>query len=1224
MNEQRESKTLPFRDTLMCQSFTSVPKTYIRAADELLPLSHASRLASLPSLSPLPFSHRHPSLALTTGAGSASHPSRFSPLEPQRPPRAIPQSLTKSLPKRQGRMTTEKNLDELAPLGNEWEKSQPGTGICGKCVLCLLLNAVFVLALFLAFLIGHFASEAHLPLNNKTDNLTLNNLLLTSNNATIGKLNQTASTLQNQTEIKQKDLEFVKNIERTRQTIKDVYPPQLYDSESFFDSQSDQDFALLSPFNNDVHHSNTKLISRSDYPLVPLPRIALPRHYNVDLDLTEFYGVVDWPRIRGNLSILLEAFGNATDDELLFNAGTNIFIQRIRLYRQTEFGKVVVEIKSVKRHIEREFVRLILGERLSVGWYWLYIEFNTRICQSELEGTHCFPGPLLSSDPKESSSSLPSRQLATGFSTKFEPNFARTFFPGWDDPSIRSTFNLSVQHFSDTNILFNTSPLPNKQNVSTSNLIKLTRFETTPPMPLYLFAIATGPFKPIQVVTTKTNLSLNIWSNNQDLLTAHFVANFSPIMFDKLQEDFNVKYPLSKLDIFITPKYPVGGMENWGLIILHSDNVRISNSDKIDKLAEKYKIEKLITHELIHQWFGNLVSIWNWEELWLSEGFTSYFVFDFLNAHNHPQLTEHEYYLKLIELINQQSTDGRSSLIKLITNSKQLDRLFDSIQLYTKGAVVVKMLKDLVGPEVFRTSIARFLRENSFQSVDRRSLWTAFPTNADHGADTIRLKDVMETWLLNKGIPEVEVKRNYEDKSIKLEQQQADKNRHLIYLDDDKMGRMRLNKRFKRMWQMEEEEEEDEIKKDEDINGILHWMLDGLEENNTTSTSTATTTTTTTKEIKRRKENNNKNVHLTTKKRQLRAERKNSQNTICGQYLLVILLVLLSLKMGKYLDNFDQYLLANPHWVYSYRVNYDILNWRMIITQLNKNHLEIPSMSRIQLIVDSEYFLRESPHPHLFVQLLSYLSKEHELGVLLVGLDALHSFLELFSASEVFGSLIVHLLPVILQLDKQLVIAANEGTDPEVAALWLLNPLRLAKLYQLRCSANLGTCAEHKQVHKWLLYPTALTSDNYQQLTAICHHLFKHSDNSELNLLSNLLKQPQSIALHSVIRHLSSRCVQDEKLIKQAVLDIINTRNAIIYSNSLKNSYTLNYNKKFREIFWTLLSTQLNIQERQILFAVNTGKSDRMARNLLHSVHSLGELNLIERILLINGQINYD
>uniref|UniRef100_A0A1I8BKU2 Aminopeptidase n=1 Tax=Meloidogyne hapla TaxID=6305 RepID=A0A1I8BKU2_MELHA len=768
---QRES--LPFRDNLMCQSFTSVPKTYIRAADELIPLSHVNRLASLPSLSPLPFQCRH---SLTTGGvGSSSHPSRFSPLETQRPPRAIPQSLTKSLPKRQGRMTIEKNLDELAPLGNEWEKSQPGTGICGKCVLCLLLNAVFVLALFLAFLIGHFASEAHLHLNNK-------------------------------------------NIEKSRQTIKDIYPPQLYDSENIFDFKNEEDFALTKN-SNDIHHSTSKIFSRLDYSLVPLPRIVLPRHYNVDLDLTEFYGIVDWPRIKGNLSILLEAFGNSTDDELIFNAGTNIFIQRIRLYHQTEFGKVNVEIKSVKRQIEREFIRLILGKRLSVGWYWLYIEFNTRICQSEMEGTHCFPGPLLSSD---NSKEFSSRQLVTGFSTKFEPNFARTFFPGWDEPSIRSTFNLSVKHFSDANILFNTSPLPENNNSLNNQLIKITNFETTPPMPLYLFAIATGPFnKPIEVKTTKTNLSLNVWSNNQDLLTANFVANFSPIMFDKLQEDFNVKYPLSKLDIFITPKYPVGGMENWGLIILNSNNVHSSNIDstlpinedisskeekikeqnkqnliEIDKLSEKYKIEKLITHELIHQWFGNLVSIWDWEELWLSEGFTSYFVFDFLNSHNHPQLTEHEYYLKLIELINQQSTDGRSSLIKTITNSKQLDKIFDSLQLYTKGAVIVKMLKDLIGPQVFRTSITRFLRENAFQSIDRHSLWKAFPINADHGADTIRLKEVMESWLLNKGIPEVEVKRNYKDKSIKLEQQQADKNKHLIYLDENKF-RKKYEYKFK-------------------------------------------------------------------------------------------------------------------------------------------------------------------------------------------------------------------------------------------------------------------------------------------------------------------------------------------------------------------------------------------------------------------------------------------
>ena len=89
------------------------------------------------------------------------------------------------------------------------------------------------------------------------------------------------------------------------------------------------------------------------------------------LDLTEFYGIVEAPQVRGNLSILLEAFGNAsvTNDELVFHAATNIFIQRIRLFRQTDLGsKAGMEVKSVKRHAERELIRLVLAERLKAGW----------------------------------------------------------------------------------------------------------------------------------------------------------------------------------------------------------------------------------------------------------------------------------------------------------------------------------------------------------------------------------------------------------------------------------------------------------------------------------------------------------------------------------------------------------------------------------------------------------------------------------------------------------------------------------------------------------------------------------------------------------------------------------------------------------------------------------------------------------------------------------------
>uniref|UniRef100_A0A183CQ07 E3 ubiquitin-protein ligase n=1 Tax=Globodera pallida TaxID=36090 RepID=A0A183CQ07_GLOPA len=148
-------------------------------------------------------------------------------------------------------------------------------------------------------------------------------------------------------------------------------------------------------------------------------------------------------------------------------------------------------------------------------------------------------------------------------------------------------------------------------------------------------------------------------------------------------------------------------------------------------------------------------------------------------------------------------------------------------------------------------------------------------------------------------------------------------------------------------------------------------------------------------------------------------------------------------------------MLANPHWVYAFRVNYDVQNWRMLIAQLHKNHQELPTMSRMQLI--AIFIGKFGCH---FENQFSYLANEDDLGVLLVGLDALHALLELFSASDVFGPMLLHFVPVIRQFDRQLSLTAAPGTDPELAALWLLSPLRLAKLYQLRCAANLGTCAE--------------------------------------------------------------------------------------------------------------------------------------------------------------------
>lgn len=188
--------------------------------------------------------------------------------------------------------------------------------------------------------------------------------------------------------------------------------------------------------------------------------------------------------------------------------------------------------------------------RFSRSRYWLDMEFRTRICQSESmpEGVHCFPGsttPIMGEEERTARA----RQVIAGFATKFEPNLARTFLPGWDEPRFRSTFNISIRHFADARVLTNTAPLDNAQNHQTQptasassalSLVRTTNYATTPPMPLFLLAFAVGPFAPLEVRTNRGNVSLSVWCAPQDMLAAHFVANFSPVIFDRLQEDFGV------------------------------------------------------------------------------------------------------------------------------------------------------------------------------------------------------------------------------------------------------------------------------------------------------------------------------------------------------------------------------------------------------------------------------------------------------------------------------------------------------------------------------------------------------------------------------------------------------------------------------------------------------------------------------------------------------------
>ncbi|KAI1726189.1 peptidase family m1 domain-containing protein [Ditylenchus destructor] len=1277
----------------------------------------------------------------------------------------------------------------------------------GKCVLCLFINAIFIFGVFLAFLIGHWASssltESFLGNEKQTtntthivSNLTKANIISATNMSNSNShpsrhnpgwtpqmhdslaLNTNANTnfgfhnINNNISdsITAPLIQYMKaNAKHIRiPTIYEIYPPSIDEESSHYSSFIDGESLLQTvhrshitktPENSDGENTAIGLSGSTNQPLVPLPRNVLPSHYDIQLDFTEFSTK---EHIRGNVTITLESFGNATDDELVFHAASNIFIHRIRLR------------ESVKRHFQKDLVRVILNERLKRTWYNLEIEFRTKICQYELEGVHCIKATQLDKDNSTLIANI------VGFSTKFEPCFARTFMPSWDEPRVKTTFNVSIRHpasstslttnwamdTSSAVVLTNTPPLVNAVGIAMdedAEGTRTTRFATTPRMPIYLLAFAIGPWTPLELRTNR-NMPLTIWVDSEDVLAVHFAANFSPVMFDRVEEDFGLRYPLNKMDFVVVNNFPVGGMENFGLIVFHSDTILLSVAPSVssasedeqqnlavDRISEQYKIQKIITHEIVHQWFGNLVTMHDFEDLWLSEGFATYFVFDFLNE-EHPHLTEIEYYQRLIELLHIQSSTSPMPLIRPLNNLDEINEMFDGVHLYTKGAVIVKMIKDLVGAFDFRAAVTRFLKMFAFKSVDRNTLWSCFPTNADHGAEQEKLSDIFQSWLFNEGMPEVIVSRNYEDQSIRLTQRPADQNRYVIYLNDGSSGEnaadiggtkrkhqrkrdsqqdksSRSNSANVKVWHMDwdnftassmtspetaqigeqvfsQEKLLDSVTKSKPIDDITENFTSAISNLDTTSApfdeSYFTTFPSAPIFNSKRKPNEWNSGKRGSKRRRLNIQKpqhhhrawhsakyekktletpvkvpkggENSSNKVpvfsrpSGHYAETrdkdsstqiwlenaddegiggrsrqeraepwmssksqLWWIPFSYSFGntrstkgqtirqfwlkndtiRFVDvglSADQYFLANPHWIYPYKVNYDVDNWKMLITQLHKNHLEIPVMSRLQLLVDAETYLKQSGVTHLYVHFLSYLKAETELGILLTGLDSIYSLVDLHSASTIVGPLLLQFAPIIQQIDRML-----EATmaDPELAALWLLSPHRLAKLYQLRCLANLGTCENDKQVTQWLSFPTALDGEHHQQITAICNFLFSQAGPSEIALLMGLLRQKST--QWSVTIQLAT-CVRDETLIRSAVEQILRTRNAAVFASALKGSYSIQYNRKFREIFWRGIAN-MSINERQILFAVNTGKPDRIARILLHSVRGLDELNQVESLL---------
>lgn len=339
--------------------------------------------------------------------------------------------------------------------------------------------------------------------------------------------------------------------------------------------------------------------------------------------------------------------------------------------------------------------------------------------------------------------------------TQFESHHAREVFPCVDEPEAKATFQLSLTTFKDDTVVSNT-PIIEVRDGGTAGRrdnqktkLRTTVFETTPVMSTYLLAWVSGELVGEEVVS-KHGVTIRVFSTPAQASKAQFALQTCADAMDFLDDYFDIPYPLPKYDMIALPDFAAGAMENWGCVTFRESALLI---DEVQSdLHDKQHVADVVIHELSHQWFGNLVTMRWWDDLWLNEGFASwipYLVRDRLFPDWH--VWEHFATGDLSIGLRADALHNTHPIVVAINSPSEIRSAFDSIS-YDKGCSVVNLLFRYIGPDAFRDGLRIYLKKHAYANADTADLWAAWAESS--GRD---VAGFMRAWTTKKGFPIVQV-----------------------------------------------------------------------------------------------------------------------------------------------------------------------------------------------------------------------------------------------------------------------------------------------------------------------------------------------------------------------------------------------------------------------------------------------------------------------------------
>jgi aminopeptidase N len=374
----------------------------------------------------------------------------------------------------------------------------------------------------------------------------------------------------------------------------------------------------------------------------------------------------------------------------------------------------------------RQTVLFVTKRVLAPGKYTLWIKFQSRI----LEAPHgLFVQPYETPERTE-------HVLATCM----EPTNARRVFPCWDEPAFRAAFQLSVRTRKENTAVSNT-PVFVEQALGSDE--KIVVFEPTPPMSSYLVVLACGRFEWLE--DEVRGIRLRIFSTAGKKELSRYAMEVSKQLLPYFSDYCGISYGLAKLDQIALPEGVSSAMENWGGITYAEEMLLFDPANNSESAKER--AFSIVAHELAHQWFGDLVTMAWWDEVWLSEGFASWMQMK-ATEHFHPEWKTYLHAARERELVMALDATKTTHAIKAgIDDESHAIDAFDAIA-YEKGQFLLRMLENFFGEEAFRSGVQDYLRAHRFSNATTTDFWQALEKSTGKPAGKI-----FAGWVEQPGFP---------------------------------------------------------------------------------------------------------------------------------------------------------------------------------------------------------------------------------------------------------------------------------------------------------------------------------------------------------------------------------------------------------------------------------------------------------------------------------------